>query len=631
MIPQQSSERPPENARHQFRTPSRPASHTGDISTTSKSNTSKRARSPASSLLSRAHKRSSLSTPRAQPTLTQIDFVTQPGPDDDQLAYINEPVSRDDIQNIAASTAGDGSDDDLDYRPPPARPARSAKEQSVKRRTSFGINSRDAGRNSVQKSATPRASVKFRGGRKSIEKPGTKRDKTLTQMDFVRRYITIDDDEDDVNMGYIEPFPRRNVGQEAQPLPPVKAETERRGPGQASPERNRRVHDVEVDLSTGEPISESGGTHDSEVHNDEPASVNPVTPQKPRRLEIPSSQSPESPGLAFITSSQFRSATRSPLKQKTSNLIQHPPEPIKEESPAPQLLQDDGNESVAKNLTFDFPKVSSSLPPQLPTSTRVSSAASSTPRDDERRVEHPKSERTVVYETDAETDYGDSEDDEGSLKNEAGMLSQPNEPSKDDATTQTSSTSQQDDSQEYPLPTMPPNTERDFGSTVEPSSDASVCYQRLHPATQFPHEPIPALNTQKLSELFSHEGSARYPKASPRRPSPQRLPGPLPQTQTQTQSQDAGKTSTEVVPESSPIRGQEINMDLPEHLFRRPPAPDPVVQVESSQAVDRGSSRPGVLSRSQLLTSSVMESVPLPNFWMGSQDSVGEPYSLPEG
>jgi hypothetical protein len=237
----------------------------------------------------------------------------------------------------------------------------------------------------------------------------------------------------------------------------------------------------------------------------------------------------------------------------------------------------------------------------------------------------------VVYETDAETDYGDFEDDEGSLKNEAGMPSQPNEPSKDDATTPTSSTSQQDDSQEYPLPTMPPNTDRDFGSTVEPSSDASVCYQRLHPATQFPHEPIPALNTQKLSELFSHEGSARYPKAGPPRPSPQYLPGLLPQTQTQTQSQDAGKTSTEVVPESSPIRAQENNMDLAEHLFQRPSAPDPVVQVESSQAVDRGSSRPGVLSRSQLLTSSVMESVPLPNFWMGSQDSVGEPYSLPEG
>jgi hypothetical protein len=30
------------------------------------------------------------------------------------------------------------------------------------------------------------------------------------------------------------------------------------------------------------------------------------------------------------------------------------------------------------------------------------------------------------------------------------------------------------------------------------------------------------------------------------------------------------------------------------------------------------------------LTSSVMESIAVPNFWMGSQDSVGEPYSLPD-
>ncbi|KAJ5613002.1 hypothetical protein N7510_006196 [Penicillium lagena] len=638
MIPQQSSERPPETACHQFRTPSRPASHSGAISTTSKSTTSKRARSPASSVLSRTHKRNLLSNPRAQPTLTQIDFVTQPEPDYDQLAYVNEPISRHDTQNTAASTVDDGSDDDLDYRPPPARPARSANEQSVKRRPSSGINSRDARRNGVRKSATPRASVKSRGGRKSMEKPGAKRDKTLTQMDFVRRYITIDDDDDDVNMGYLEPFPQRNVNQGAQSPPPVEAQTERCGPGQVSPERNRRVHDVEVDLSTGEPISESGGTHDrgvSDVHNDKPASAGPVTPQKSRRLEIPSSQSPESPGLAIITSSQFRSATRSPLKQKTLNPIQQPPEPIKEESPEPQFLQDEESDSLARNLTFDFPKVSSSLPPQLPTSLKVHSTAPSTPRDDERRIEHPKSERTVVYETDAETDYGDFENDEDSLKIEAEIPSEPNEPSKDDATTQTSSTPQQDDSQEYPLPTMLPNTDHDFGSTVEPSSDASVCYQRLHPATQFPHEPIPALNTQKLSELFSHEGSARYLRAGPPRSSPEHLPGPLPpyqiQTQTQTQSQDPGKTSTEIVPESSPIRGQENDPDLHEHPFQRPPAPDPVVQVESSQAVDRGSSRPGVLSRSQLLTSSVMESVPLPNFWMGSQDSVGEPYSLPEG
>lgn len=153
----------------------------------------------------------------------------------------------------------------------------------------------------------------------------------------------------------------------------------------------------------------------------------------------------------------------------------------------------------------------------------------------------------------------------------------------------------------------------------------------MHAATQFPHEPIPTLNTQKMSELFPHGDSSQYANLEAWKPSLRKqAPGPF--SQTQTQSQEGDKESTEMVPESSPIRERERGIESGDTSFQRPRVPGSVVQVESSQAVDRDPQWQGrIISRSQLLTSSVMESIPLPNFWMGSQDSVGEPYSLPEG
>lgn len=181
-------------------------------------------------------------------------------------------------------------------------------------------------------------------------------------------------------------------------------------------------------------------------------------------------------------------------------------------------------------------------------------------------------------------------------------------------------------SPELPPPDVHRYPDADPGPVSEaPMSDASIYYQRMQPATQFPHEPVPALNTQKLSELFPNEGSTQYPRLSTSKPQI----SPAPFSQSQAESQDADQT--EIVPESSPVRESENNTEEDQVVFQRPRIPESVVQVESSQPVDRGSQRPGgLLSRSQLLTSSVMESVPLPQFCMGSQDSVGEPYSLPE-
>lgn len=645
MKPNQSFDKSSDTPRNQFRTPSRPSP--AGTSRTSKSTTSKRKASPGP-IPARSGKRSSLSNSRAQSTLTQIDFVTQPTPhsDDEELDYIDETGAR---QNAAEETTqvDDGPDDDTDYIPGSrSRMSRTKFERNddhpKRQRKSAGVNNRvSKPAQSAWKGQTPKSSMSCRGKRKSTEKPATKRDKTLTQMDFVRRYITIDDDDDnDVNMGYIQPDPQK---------PPTENEkkteaSESRNVHSKLPEppkHHRRFSEAELDLSTGEPLSGGMDTQNTDqglVLNGSSVQNAPVTPQKNRKLEIPSSQSPESPGLAIITSSQFRSATRSPSKRKPSNFAQDPQNTIKEESPSLRSVVGDsqGQDEFlpATPLPHQSPRVQRSRnhyssPPAAKPAPDISSMEPSSqvmpPADSQRRIERTQRERTVIYETDDDSEHSDNEDvidrdlqtptqaDVHRATASRAIHGSPEIPS--------------DDSQELPLPDIRAgsNAEQDPPSEG-PMSDASIYYQRMQPATQFPHEPIPTLNTQRLSELFPNEGNSQYPRLAIPNPS-SKLACPFSQSQTQSQEIE----QTEMVPESSPAREQENSMEDDGAFFRKPPAPESVVQVESSQPVDRGNHRAaGLWTRSQLLTSSVMESVPLPQFWMGSQDSVGEPYSLPD-
>jgi len=572
--------------------------------------------------------------------------VTQtPHSDDDQLDYLDEAEPDEDanITNARAHIDGE-SDDDTDYLPPLRARSGPANFQAndkhpAKQRKSAGVNTRASERGqNIRKNMTPKPSISGKGKRKSTEKQPTKRNKTLTQMDFVRRYITIDDD-DDVNMGYIQEEPRRDSTENGQRASSVENQAVRPRPP-ASAKRNRRVLEAELDLSTGEPLS--GGLGDNQDTNPErdpevAAAVDmPVTPQKPRKLEIPSSQSPESPGLAIITSSQFHSATRSLSKQKISNLAHHSKNTIKEESPGPRRTvedsQDLGGTPLVKTSTQPSPRLfdrlkhhSSPIVPKeaLYAPSTESASQAGLPGDPGPKTEQIQRERTVVYETDADTDNSDSEDD---MNDNPGTPSRAHGPHAEIQTpTRHTPEPSSDESQELPLPNVQSSeTPNDGPPSEAPMSDASIFYQRMQPATQFPFEPIPTLNTQKLSELFPNEVGTQYSK--PVHSSP-KVPGPFLQTQPQSQEAD----QTEIVPESSPVREQDENSAKPDTVFQRPQVPESVVQVESSQPVDRGNNRPGgILSHSQLLTSSVMESVPLPNFWIGSQESVGEPYSLPD-
>ncbi|OOQ85238.1 hypothetical protein PEBR_26870 [Penicillium brasilianum] len=627
-----------ETPRDRFRTPRRPSPQSS--SKTSKSTTSKRTVSPGLSTSGRPRKRASLpSSYHGQSTLTQIDFVTQtPHPDDDELDYIDNTGGGGDAHKPAQPVqVDDDLSEDTEYRP--SLPARSGlstlgmNDDHPKRRRKSAV----AQRAPLRKSQTPRQG-NVRGKRKSTDKPPAKRDKTLTQMDFVRRYITIDDDDDnDVNMGYLPPPCETDSKENVQQTNTTKKkELETEAP-LSSTKRTHRVLEAEVDLSTGEPISQSDETQSLKEPDLQRQSKteNPITPRKPRRLEIPSSQSPESPGLAIITSSQFRSATRSPQKKARLSFVNSEIS-IKEEEAlgVPGMAEEPSNQddTMENQTPTQNRAISRNSPdPDLPSSkhntlsTVSKVTVKSPPTDDEPLPGRTQRERTVIYETDAESD---NDDLEGDIEDGLDTPTRPRGPlleNLDEGHGEPQSPC--DDSQDLPLPNAHTYGDPDSAPPSEaPMSDASMFYRRVQPATQFPHEPIPAPNTQKLSELFPNEGSTQYPRQVPTRGSLQLA---LPSSLTQTQSQVTDQI--ELVPESSPARDNENSMDRDEDVFQRPRPPGSVVQVESSQPVDRGHHGPGgILSRSQLLTSSVMESIPMPNFWIGSQDSVGEPYSLPE-
>ncbi|KAE8421698.1 hypothetical protein BDV36DRAFT_247331 [Aspergillus pseudocaelatus] len=636
-----------QTSQEQFQTPDKPLpgpSTTSDSlrgSLTSK----KRTGTPASSASTfRSWKRTSFAGARDQPTLTQIDFVTQisqpQSDDDDDLDYIAEAPKNGNREHKEVVEIADDSGNDADYRPssnsraPRTRGVRFDQDtNSVGSKQSKVVSQGDG----PSKRGRRKSGDGVKGNKKGKDKQ--QKDKTLTQMDYVRRYLKIEPDED-VKLEYTYTTPQKHERKSHNVHPPNAEDTPRspKDTYATSSETKRRKLNDEV-RSNGEAES----TEDSKMAQ---SFGGPVTPRKPRRSEIPSSQSPESPGLAIITSSQFRSATRSPFKRES-------PTPtikrIKEESPGHGQVED-APQNPERTLSHDStpPSMKTYPPPtnKLNSKESLETNASSTQSYstsgttvlkegdhihhglDER---HMTTQRTVVYETDAETDSGDFQD------NEFNIPDSPSERVTDNQfhTYEDVNELPTEDSQDLP-PIPPSGLDVESGplqSETNLPSDASIYYRRPQQATQFPLEPIPALNTQKMAELFPdyHQESATVsePQSTPHRPL-------YTQTQTQSQGQYQDKPSTDIVPESSPIVRCESGVNPKDAIERGLVTRESVVQVESSQPADRfqrkadtdRSSQPrGILSRSDLLTSSVMESIPLPAFILGSQDSIGEPYS----
>ncbi|KAL4887171.1 hypothetical protein BJY04DRAFT_177508 [Aspergillus karnatakaensis] len=597
---------------------------------------------PSTASTSRSSKRTPTWSVQGQPTLTQIDFVTVPrGGSDDEFDYIgNSEKNHREVIEIEDDDNKLDNEEDADYEP--SSTSRSKRVRGIR----F-----DPDPPRPRKTPASSGGKTGKGRRKSGEKKekvAPKDDKTLTQMNYVRRIVLEPDDDVKLEYAYITPR-KKDTGRQTATTVAVEdvQQPPTYTPKSSNQHKRRRLS----------PAADAKKIPHTDDHHDTKVTRSPSTPRKSIRTEIPSSQSPESSGVAFITSSQFRGATRSPSKRTTNPLKG---EYIKEELSGSPEIKDTSRSPVqtpypSNELPGCDNKPLPPLPLQLEGTENTPLSAKGTPKHAGEALaevsiskQRPRpSQRTVVYETDAESD----DDFEGGLpdvpSSDREDITELGDEPQDDGTPETPNT----ESQELPLP---PIFENDTNTGLVPSeshllSDASICYQRVQHATQFPLEPVPTINTQKMAELFPEDSNGLHtlssisqpssPMKTPRAPRPQN-PQIVSQTQesdpVQPESQEPKRTATEVVPESSPVARHADHASLKRRVSS---GNNVVVQVESSQPVDRAQRhqtagaeprRRGVITRSQILTSSVMESITLPAFWMSSQDSVGEPYTLPD-
>ncbi|RAH85927.1 hypothetical protein BO86DRAFT_136994 [Aspergillus japonicus CBS 114.51] len=639
--------------RPSFQTPERPSA--GARRSTSIANAAKGQSwcdPPASSSFSArsSSKRNHVPSTLDQTTLTQIDFVTPtppPARSDESPQYLNEkqpqPGRKADHEVIELD---DDLNNDDDYRPPSSRQPRRARgvrfEQGPSG-TSTGPSTSSRPREVDSKSKRRKSGGGVKGNK--LDKDAKKGNKTLTQMDYVRRYLKIEPD-DEVKLEYTYTTPKKSDRKQAN----------RRASGTLAPHSD---HFSEQEASSGGKKRKLSIAADTKVKSENekenyPLDPGSVTPRAKRELEIPSSQSPESSGIAFITSSQFRTATHSPFKRdavdtagqfikQESPLLQR----IKEASHSPPSEDPESNESQPAALVPDSPLPRNSVSDQGSIALFSEHVKSEESSEQQRISAHvPNTQRTVVYETDAETDYGDLEDD---LPNTIESPRQRKVPHYDPGAANLEHEDATEESSQALPPIAPSEMEEESGQLHlddNLTSDASsIYYQRIQPATQFPLGPVPNLNTQRLAELFPDEcNDESIATMSLTEPSTKTLKRMTVASETQSLDSetriDSDQTLTELVPESSPIvrhdDGGSVNFRTPAHRL----ASRDIVQVESSQPADRHRNRSqnqddsgprGLIRRSDLLTSSVMESIPLPVFLMDSQDTVGEPYSSPKG
>lgn len=580
-----------------------PSSPREDATTASKAKSRARDLEIVNTSGSKSRKSKDLSRWTQQSTLTQIDFL-QPSPQpptghESSLDYIDPASSpnstKKDIEVIEIDSSSDKQQRDRSFTPRTKKP-----DLSTNRNSNGGKR------------------VKFRSSTKTPyqgkTKMGKSKNKTLTQMDFVRRIIILDSD-DEPNLDYIKEKQERasnNTRSESRPRNETNEESSMvEWPGRR---KRRKLTHGSSPMPTSHmmppPSLKAALPQIQAPPKPSQSPDQPKTPQKSEKSEIPSSQSPATP-LALKSSPPFRDTFRSPLHRLCNDSS-----PTRESAPSTPLAKQDPSQTSSPN----FPKSD-------PRSTMHSGLEHRLEQNEYRPIDI-SFEKTVIYETDAESDDFDTRDPPPS----------PGITIFDEDSSSGFPTLQGPTSEESPdLPHQVPNSGTDLeggGDSIDGHlhSEASVYYHRPNPSTQFPLGPAPTLNTQRMAELFPNVSdhkdqstdSQSHPQESVRKTSSDIL---CPQTQTQVHSLDPSKAPTDMVPESSPVApGRNLN------------GPQSIVLVESSQPVDRINRRSNralqessgptrLLSASYWLTDSAMESLPLPPGWTMSQDSVGEPYS----
>ncbi|OJD26645.1 hypothetical protein ACJ73_01978 [Blastomyces percursus] len=573
---------------------------------------------------------------RSQKTLTQIDFVKRA-----QALLALDDVHEDDGLELEHV---DGNDWDGDF---------SESGQSSKRRKSDG--------NGKQGSTGKKSSI---AGRKEVdETDGEDDDGTLTQMGYVMRAggWECDGETRHLHSGLGKRKgvpPKETIGEE----PPLGDETIQKTTtnrdsytSRRSKKRKASEADIECYPSRIVPPSLNSGADTS--------AAGPMTPRRPIRLVVPSSQSPDSldlmisprtfkdPPPKFPLASLSHNVTpkkaASPLKidYKTPNRVSRITPYEIPESSFYSAGTGSPTRSCAEESVIGFETTPTASPPLASEgdSNKTLSAPSqrlknqimtmgqeaglgdpsTTVRDAE------KSKDRVIYETDAETEDEEVHDSIFHI------------PGNDNDSWRTQSQSfhyyrsgnddgDGDDNTLHKLPiqhlglgpetchTLPENT---LGS------EPSMLYYRKPMSLAFdPGSELDNIDAQKLTELFpaveAENEECKIPPLST-----------IPEEEHESQQDDTTSKSAEnsqagLIPNSQPA--QHLNIAIEGNIPL--PSSPPVVLVASSQQSDVGDAEPdqvacadsqigcqGLVTVSQLLTDSIMESVPGPPIWMSSQ------------
>ena len=357
----------------------------------------------------------------------------------------------------------------------------------------------------------------------------------------------------------------------------------------------------------------------------------PVTPQKLLRSIIPSSQSPETPEITFRYQ-DISSPTRSPLRPISTNPVSkfatltsptrkskgsYPPSPLSSENRAPlphATPAPAGADKIPKSGYRPLPATPSCSRPQ-PLDIRKDDAQESPVVNESSQanavLESQKRSERVINDTEDESEEEDGFYDTLSQLSDAEihLPEQHSQNSARPAQTASESSDLNDNTESLP----PANGNSDQSDDVPQStlgSELSILYCRKPMSYHWNTEDIPDLSSTGLAELFATQGNMYPPNEIGEEEDPE--------------------TPLELVPESSPTKsGGGDSKDPPS---------SPIIPVESSQtpSVARGfenndqwddedkqesSSRRGLLTASQLLTDSLMESMPAPPGWASSQMS----------
>ncbi|OJD14644.1 hypothetical protein AJ78_05041 [Emergomyces pasteurianus Ep9510] len=555
---------------------------------------------------------------RSQKTLTQIDFVKRAqaflaGDDEDEddapdLGYIGEE-----------KWDGDG---DVPVR-------------SSKRRKRDGNGK---GRSTPNEGGSRIA----RGGR-AHGMDGEDDDKTLTQMGYVIKPSSwyhsgrtkqpnteLDNGRSGARLETIGEEPEAEMGDTLQETPiHCDNQVARRSRKRKPPEGNAECHPLQSEICSS---IQCGG---------EMLAAAPVTPRKPIRLAIPSSQSPDSPDLMPFPWSLKQSPVRFPLAPVSENLAsKNSLSPVlKNEHKTPVLVSQvaqyeipessfnsSGTGSPARSCANEsavgLEITPSTSPPLLEgdSNKTLSTSSHSLPKQVGHEAQEAKSvdygtivhgatkfNKSVIYETDAE-----SEDEEF---HDPRSINDDGDDNLNELPVQRR-TSDQETCDDLP------------GTTL--GSEPSMLYYRKPMSLAFdPSSELDNIGTQKLAELFPDLEAETLECEIPPLSAPHKEHEAEQDKADDAPTRRPGEASyMDFVPDSSPRRQSDT---APEHITS-PLLSASVVLVASSQQSDMKNAEPectdhidsqsdcqGLVTTSQLLTDSMMESVPGPPMWMSSQ------------